>query len=100
MSLYIMTGTSLFSYEPPVMLDLFSLVSGTPLSDYILHYEPVHYDRETFQASHHRAKRSTRHDLHLDFTAQGKWVHTVQYFSVMFVVNTTHGWNLFSKIFA
>ncbi len=50
------------------------VLAGTPLSDYILHYEPLHYDADTFHTAHHRSKRSTRHDLHLDFHAHGKWV--------------------------
>nr|XP_027224828.1 uncharacterized protein LOC113817031 [Penaeus vannamei] len=43
--------------------------AGLVLSEHILHYEPVFYDKEHLRTQHHRAKRDADHEVHLQFTA-------------------------------
>lgn len=53
---------------------------GNRLNEYISHYEPLSYDRETVHRAHTRAKRSTTSSagggdeaaVHLSFTAHGR----------------------------
>ena len=57
-----------------VTIRWFALFAGTPLTEYISHYEPLNYDIQQLQQAHHRAKRSADHEVQLRFSAHGRLV--------------------------
>lgn len=59
-----------------VVLIFLFLFLGNPLTDSILHYEPLNYRKDILYNDHNRVRRSLdpHKELHLDFYAHNRYV--------------------------